>query len=312
MSSNIDDLLARLNIDVIRQHDDEYLCHCPAHLSRTGKEDRNPSWWINAETGMHICFSCGFKGGIGTLIEHTQGISYEEAKKWIDEGDNDLRQRLERALKIEKEQVEQSQPITESMLAAFTDPPKEALNDRGISLAAAKHYEIKWSEQSKSWITVIRDPFTGSLLGWQEKGHGTRYFKNWPTGVQKSKALFGYKQFNDQGLYRMVVVESPLDVARLLSVGVFGGVSTYGAIVSTNQINLIRSAKEVIFALDNDQAGKKASLEMLKACKDMGIEGKFFNYSHTDMKDVGAMSREEIAIGLEGAKHYVRGTGAIA
>lgn len=311
MSSNIDDLLARLNIDVIRQHNYEYLCHCPAHLSRTGKEDRNPSWWINAETGMHICFSCGFKGGLGTLIEHVQGISYEDAKKWIDEGYNDLSKRLDRALRVEKEEVNQSQPITESMLAAFIDPPKEALNDRGISLAAAMYYEIKWSNQSNSWITVIRDSITGNLLGWQEKGHGTRYFKNWPTGVQKSKTLFGYKQFNEQGLYRMVVVESPLDVARLLSVGVVGGVSTYGAIVSTNQINLIRSAKEVVFALDNDQAGKKASLEMLKACNNMGIEGKFFNYSHTDMKDVGAMSREEIKAGIDGAKHYVRGAEAV-
>ncbi len=311
MNSNIEDLLSRLNIDIIRQNNDEYLCHCPAHLSRTGKEDRNPSWWINSETGMHICFSCGFKGGLGTLIEHVQGISHEEAKKWIDEGYNDLNERLERALKVEKEVESQSQPITESMLSAFVDPPQEALKDRGISLAAARHFEIKWSEQSKSWITVIRDPITKVLLGWQEKGHGTRYFKNWPTGVQKSKCLFGYKQFVDQGLYRMIVVESPLDVARLLSVGVFGGVSTYGAIVSTNQINLIRSAKEVVFALDNDEAGRKSSLEMLNLCKTMGIEGKFFSYLHTTMKDVGAMSREEILSGIDAAKHYVRGVKAI-
>jgi DNA primase len=311
MSSNIDDLLSRLDIDIIREHNDEYLCHCPAHLSRTGKEDRNPSWWINSETGMHICFSCGFKGGLGTLIEHVQGINYEEAKKWIDEGYGDLNKRLEKALKVEKEVESQSQPITESMLAAFIDPPQEALKDRGISLAAARHYEIKWSEQSKSWITVIRDPITKALLGWQEKGHGTRYFKNWPTGVQKSKCLFGYKQFVDQGLYRLIVVESPLDVARLLSVGIVGGVSTYGAIVSTNQINLIRSAKEVLFALDNDEAGRKSSLEILNLCKTMGINGKFFNYSHTDMKDVGAMSREEVLTGIEAAKHYVRGAKAI-
>ena len=310
MKSDIEDLLTRLNIDIIRQHDDEYLCHCPAHLSRTGKEDRNPSWWINAETGKHICFSCGFKGGIGTLIEQVQGISQEEAKRWIDEGYSDLNKRLEKALRTEVKE-ETVQPVTESMLSAFVDPPKEALSDRGISLAAAMHYEIKWSEQSKSWITVIRDPIEGKLLGWQEKGHGSRFFKNWPTGVQKSKCLFGYKQFVEQGLYRMVVVESPLDVARLLSVGVFGGVSTYGAIVSAAQINLIRSAKSVLFALDNDEAGRKASLEMLNACKTMGIEGKFFNYSHTDMKDVGAMSQEEIRIGIETAKHYVRGIRAI-
>jgi DNA primase len=311
MNSNIEDLLLRLNIDIVREHNDEYLCHCPAHLARTGKEDRNPSWWINADTGMHICFSCGFKGGLGTLIEQVQGINYEEAKTWINESYNDLNERLTKALKVEKEVETQSQPITESMLSAFVDPPQEVLLDRGISLAAAQYYEIKWSEQSKSWITVIRDPITKSLLGWQEKGHGTRYFKNWPTGVQKSKSLFGYKQFVEQGLDRMIVVESPLDVARLLSVGVFGGASTYGAIVSSYQINLIRFAKEVLFALDNDEAGRKSSLELLNACKSMGIDGKFFNYSHTDMKDIGAMSKDEILIGIDSAKHYVRGVKAI-
>jgi len=39
----------------------------------------------------------------------------------------------------------------------------------------------------------------------------------------------------------------------------------------------------------------------------MGKEAWFFNYSHTDMKDVGAMSKVEIESGLETAKHMVRG-----
>lgn len=306
--SEIEDLLSRLNINIIRENGDEFLCHCPAHFIRTGKEDRNPSWWINNKTGKHICFSCGFKGGLSTLIEHVQGINYEDAKTWITDGYGDLNKRLERALHVEAKKENEIISVTESMLSAFTEPPSEVLIDRGISLAAANYYEIKWSQRTSSWITVMRDPVTETLLGWQEKGHGTRYFKNWPTGIQKSNCLFGYGRFSEN---QMIVLESPLDVARLATVGVGGGVSTYGAIISPNQINLIKSAKEVIFALDNDDAGRKASLDILKVCQTIGINARFFNYKHTNMKDVGAMSKDEILIGLNSAKHYVRGVRAI-
>jgi DNA primase len=105
----------------------------------------------------------------------------------------------------------------------------------------------------------------------------------------------------------MIAVESPLDVVRLASVGITGGVATYGAIVSTAQFNLLRGAERLIFALDNDNAGQSASMTMLELCKEMGKEAWFFNYSHTDMKDVGAMSKVEIESGLETAKHMVRG-----
>jgi DNA primase len=308
MNSDITDLLSRLDIDVIRENGNEYLCHCPAHLERTGKEDRNPSWWINANTGMHICFSCGFKGGLSTLIEQVQGIANEDIKSWISTDFNNLNKKLERALKTEQVDVKDTIPITESMLSAFTDPPAEVLVDRGLSLLAAQHYEVKWSSKTFSWITIMRDPVTSKLVGWQEKGHKTRYFKNWPTGVQKSNCLFGYQQFNTD---RIIVVESPLDVVRLASVGVMGGVSTYGSIISSTQLNLIRSAKEVLFALDNDVAGKKASLDVLNLCQSFNINAKFFNYSHTEMKDIGAMSKEEILNGIDSAKHYVRGARAI-
>jgi hypothetical protein len=38
------------------------------HHIRTGRADNSPSWWINTETGMHICFSCGYKGNLLQLV----------------------------------------------------------------------------------------------------------------------------------------------------------------------------------------------------------------------------------------------------
>lgn len=109
----------------------------------------------------------------------------------------------------------------------------------------------------------------------------------------------------------MIVVESPLDVVRLESVGITGGVSTYGSIISNTQVGLIREADEIVFALDNDESGINSSKKMLDLSIKLGFEAWFFNYAHTEMKDVGGMSRAEILTGLDNAKHSVHGLGAI-
>ena len=146
------------------------------------------------------------------------------------------------------------------------------------------------------------------LLGWQEKGFSRRYFSNYPQGVEKSKTLFGFKQYSGG---QMVVVESPLDVVRLASVGVTGGVSTYGSMISKEQLALIREADEIVFAFDNDDAGRLASKKMLDSSISLGFEAWFFNYNETDMKDVGGMSKSEILTGLSSAKHVVNGEAAL-
>lgn len=80
-----------------------------------------------------------------------------------------------------------------------------------------------------------------------------------------------------------------------------------GALISTAQLNVIRGADRIIFALDNDTAGKSSSMEMFNKCRDMGVDAWFFDYRHTDMKDVGAMSLDEVRSGLENARHIAQG-----
>lgn len=296
--------LDRLGIEVISVRGDEINGHCPAHLERTGKEDRNPSWFINADTGQHICFSCKFKGGLYALISYVEGIEFEKAKEWMGSSGN-LLSRFERVTADKKPVlIDELTNVTESMLAAFVDPPEDALLSRGLTSNAARAYELLWDPREGNWITPIRDPLTERLLGWQEKGYLRRYFNNRPAKIKKSLSLFGYSQYVTGS---MIVVESPLDVVRLASLGITGGVSTYGSAVSTAQFNLIRGAERIVFAMDNDQAGKQSSRELFFMCKEMGVDAWFFDYRHTDMKDVGGMSRSEVESGLKNARHIVKG-----
>ena len=297
------DALDRLGIEIISISGDEIKAHCPAHLERKGKADSNPSWSINADTGVHNCFSCQFRGNLYTLVEYVNGVDLPTATAWVNSGERNLTKAFEKLLRPPVIQ-EQVIPVTESMLSAFVPPPAEALKSRGIRATAAHFYGILWNQQHNSWILPLRDPINNRLVGWQEKWAQERRFNNFPPKVSKSHCLFGYEQCLAED---MIVVESPLDVARLASVGVLGGVATCGSAVSIAQVNLIRSAKRVIIAMDNDAAGIKSSSEILELSTKMGFECWFFNYDNTDMKDIGGMSKEEIMYGLNTARHSIHG-----
>lgn len=306
-------LLRRLNIEPVNVKNSEILALCPGHKELTGREDRNPSWWINADTGQHICFSCGFKGGLWSLIAQRQGfydqigrLDYADAKDWLYESFGTIQ--LDALSEMERPIEKPEFKVSEASLAVFVDPPSNALKSRGLSLAAAQEYGLLWDSNKQNWIIVIREPYSNKLLGWQEKGYSRRYFNNYPPGVEKAQSLFGFSQYSGG---KMIVVESPLDVVRLASLGIAGGVATYGVHISAAQLKLIKEADEIVFALDNDDAGKAASKKLLELTKTSAFEAWFFDYSGTDRKDIGGMSRAEVMQGLQNAKHCVYGEGAL-
>jgi hypothetical protein len=67
MNIDIEKVLLNLGIDYDNKgHEANGLC--PMHEVRTGKADHSPSWWINLESGQHICFSCHYKGNLLQLV----------------------------------------------------------------------------------------------------------------------------------------------------------------------------------------------------------------------------------------------------
>lgn len=314
MSINIKEVLDNLSIEMIRERGDEILCHCPLHVQNLGKEDRNPSFWINQETGANLCFSCGWKGSVFTLVGHVQGffeedgvVDYEQVKQWLANMQEVSVEELGNRLKNMPAYVSLPKPIpmSEARLALFTEPPVWALEKRKLTAEACKKYEVLWDKDK--WIIVIRDPYTDELMGWQEKAEGKRDFKNRPTGIKKSHTLFGYKHMSSE---QIVVVESPLDVVRLESIGVHGAVATFGALVSDTQRKLLGRSVRIVAAFDNpriDDAGRKACENFLTSAKKYGMEVNFFNYNGIDAKDPGDMSVQEITFGIANARDMIFG-----
>ena len=318
MTLDIPALLAKLYVDTVRERGDEILCHCPLHVQNTGKEDSNPSFWINKDTGANLCFSCGWKGSIFSLVGNIREffdedgtVDYDQVKTWLANTNEISVEELSKRLKESKDYVSLPPPLpmSEARLALFIEPPQWALDARGVTAEACRKHQVLWKDKESRWILPLRDPYTLELLGWQEKSQGgqTRVFMNRPAGLKKSTTFFGVQHMIKE---RVIVVESPLDVVKLDSLNIPGSVAALGAMISASQIKLLRRSEVVVAAFDNpflDPSGKKASEQILEIARKFGFELKFFNYRNPDTKDIGDMSEADIKFGLENAKDMIFG-----
>lgn len=307
---NVEKVLISLDVPLTAQRGDEVQGLCPMHKARTGNEDHNPSWWINTVTGVHFCFSCGYKGNVYTLVADVKGMDYFDAKDYVEQDSEmpvDVLLKRIRELPQYIPMQDDEIGMSEARLAVYTDAPDIELKKRFLTRDAVDKYGVLWDKENDAWILPIRDAESFALLGWQEKGARGRFFRNQPVGVKKSKTLFGINAVKENETW--IVVESPLDAVRLSSLGYFG-VATFGAILSEDQAKIMRRASVIYAAFDNDDAGKKACEQMLGFARRYGIELKFFNYSGIDVKDIGDMTPKEVVQGIENAKDRVYGKAA--
>lgn len=306
--------LEALGVDYT-EHGAEANALCPQHLARTGRQDNSPSWWINLSSGMHTCFSCGYKGNLLQLVcdvkefyitswGDAKSYDYQAAKDWLKiSADVSVEQLMEQLQELPNyiKNVPKPLEMSEARLAVFVDPPLDVLNGRNLKESSVNKYGILWDKTKKAWILPMREPHFNKLIGWQEKGTIDRTFFNRPTGLPKSKTLFGV-DVQDEKL--AIVVESPLDCARIDSAGISGAVAICGSSISEDQVKLLRYSEKIVIAFDNpslDKAGLKASKEMLAWGRKYGLNLFFFNYGGTNKKDPGDMTDDEIRWGVDNA-----------
>jgi hypothetical protein len=320
MFIDVEAVLLALGIDAV-DAGTEFRALCPMHRQRTGQEDHSPSWYVNQDTGRHICFSCGYKGNLAQLVcdinefyvqayGKITGYDYEAAQQWIAQVSEvpieklqDIFNSLPNYIKEEIKPLEMS----EARLAVFIDPPQDALDSRKITLEAAQAFGVLWDDKKKNWILPLYEPHFNRLIGWQEKGTVHRTFFNRPTGLKRSKTLFGLANQSEE---QVIVVESPLDCVRLASIGYKSAVAICGSGLSDDQLKLLRASDKVIAAFDNDSAGRKASKEISEWARKYGINLWFFNYGNSDSKDPGDMTEEQIRWGIENAISALYGESA--
>lgn len=332
-------VLRRLQITIANENGDEILALCPGHELRTGKQDNSPSWSINTSSGLHNCFSCGYKGNLLTLIAEQKDLYSESnmldiksAASWVKNNSSLDLNMIQNLLSVSQEIA--TAPIRfvdESELSVYEFPPEWALERRGLNTDKAWKVlldnNVLWDTETSSWILPIyyRDDESSNLIGWQEKGELTRHFRNRPVGVPKGKSLFGiadHKSFVEFNKYNpsksaVVIVESPLDAVRgqaaLRGTTSHMVMATYGATITDEQYKfIISNFEDVVFAMDNpkiDAAGKVSITKAYEKFRKFGLECSFFNYKRVnpEAKDFGDMTDDEIRIGVQSPLHTAFG-----
>ncbi|MEV7902191.1 toprim domain-containing protein [Streptomyces anulatus] len=297
--SDVAGALHRLGVDVLREvtgeDSTELLARCPAHLALTGKADRRPSFSVNSRTGLFHCFSCGYSGPFVQLVEDGLGYARVDAFRWV------ARQGVYRT-QDDQQNAPRKEPedrITEAALALFEPPPARALESRGLTAASCAAMGVLWSPGKGHWILPIRDPLTGELWGWQEKGN--RFFRNYPPGIFKSRTLFGDHSWRGP---TALLLESPLDAVRAHSLGIPGAYATFGAHVSEAQMRLLKArCTTLILGLDNDTAGITSRERIYARWRPRGLPMKYLDYTHTRAKDLGDMDDEAAQAAYASSRH---------
>lgn len=286
-TTDLGDFLLSIGVDV-RKTGQEISARCPVHLSRTGKEDRSPSWSMNADTGLWICYSCGARGTLQGLVRELTGKDDLAVTEMIMNNNVD---------RLQMPEWEKRPEVDHQMYLHYQEVPKKVLASRGISAEAARIYGIRWNAEKHSWIIPIISS-EGELLGWQEKG--TSFVYNHPTGVKKGDTLFGIERFKSQ---TAIIVESPLDVVRFASS--FEGMqclATFGAQITKKQLQLMYGvADKVIVAMDNDEAGINSAKKIFQDMPLLKGGVYWLKYSHTKAKDIGDMTDTEIEEAIIGS-----------
>lgn len=287
-------ILESVGVDVTKVGDREITGRCPVHVRVTGREDHSPSWSINSNTGLWLCFSCGAKGTLSSLLTEIAGDIGVSAQQFLIQ--SSLNTLVDRSKSDKQEATNSSPVVSVNEYYGFSRVSDNRCESRNLDPDAAWKFGIRWNRDEKSWIIPIVSPM-GLLMGWQAKKTG--WVRNRPNGVEKGNTLFGIERFRSPVA---ILVESPLDVVRLATTTVVAqGLASFGAHVTDEQSRLLTHLCDtVIVAMDNDKAGIESSKRLYtKLHPRRGV--RWWNYSGTTAKDIGDMTDEEIVRGFETA-----------
>lgn len=287
---NLESLLGRVGVDITSDRGPELVGYCPKHEERTGYVDHNPSWSINRDSGLHHCWSCGYKGNVIGLVMDLTERNVSAARRMV----RDLDMLV---AGLEPPQDIAAEPPIDLLerFASFTAPPQEKMAERNLEAWACSMYAVRWNQHMQCWVIPWFNR-SGEFIGWQEKGLG--YYRNFPKGMRRGETVFGASSLEGQAF--CLLVESPLDVVRLRQFHL-DAVALGGTTLSSKAQQYLLSIvdKEVILALDNDEAGWSATTSIAHSLRGR-IQTSIFNYLDAPpSSDPGSLSRVSIEEGIQ-------------
>ena len=205
--------------------------------------------YFNTETSQYDCKKCGEKGNLITLKKHFGDTSTPHPSSLY-------RGPIFNDGLVEKCHKDLSENI------------RKYLNDRGLSDNVINKYKLGYGKfYNKNYITI---PIMGE--------NGYSFFKlrqdpkdgdgkiTYPKGAEAT--IFG--SYDED---RQIICEGELDALALISQGINAISSTHGAGTFKEEWvdENLRKPKNIYVCFDNDEAGRKGSLRVLKILENLGL-----------------------------------------
>lgn len=301
-------VLDHYSIKNIREYGTEINFSCPFPEHYRG--DRNPSAYINKESGKWHCFSCFRKGNLVTFISQIEEIPIAVAIRWLRESygggfnHDPLMPLLDKAIQEKRMENEIILPL--GILKSFRvdwNRVKNAENSPKIlsnillrlTPQILQEHDIGY-DQHTNRITFPIFNEDGKLVGIKgraaRRDQKPRYLS---IGDRNGSVFYGFKICKTheyvwgldtaKNYEPKIVVEGEIDAMKMRTIGHKGAVALGGSNPSKSQINsLKRNAETVILMLDPDEAGKKAE-QILAQALTLFLPTKIARLDRTDPAD---------------------------
>lgn len=241
--------------------------------------DQNPSACLNVEKKLYVCYSLGWGGDLFHLIRKMENADTltditplvgsmltgttrdaDEVRKEIDQ------------LFAQPTYTVDLPSYSERVLAPWLVSHPYMRDERGIDQDA--HQVLKLGYDPAINRIIFPHFVEGTLVGWQTRaipnrpGQWPGTVPDWPkykntAGFPKSETLYAL-DLADRSK-PVIVVESPMSVAKAVTLGLTNVVATFGAKVTTHQMELLRDFPRVTVWFDDDPAGRAGERKLVDA-----------------------------------------------
>lgn len=220
--------------------------------------DQSPSASCNLDKKTYVCYSMGYGCDLFHLIEKLEGRDGSPLATMGKFLTGATQEGATFAAELDK--IFTGSVILSSTLPAYDpsvlngfDHPHPYWDQRGITEAARQSLRLGYDpREHRITFPVFYD---GVLVGWQKRVVPGETYPSYPKyrnsfSFPKSTVLYNYdiaRQFS-----QVVVVESPMSVARAVSLGLPNVTATFGAKVSKAQIALLYPFSTVYVWFDDE------------------------------------------------------------
>jgi len=258
----------------MRQKKDELIGACPFH------KETKPSFHVSLNKNAFQCFGCKAKGNILDFVQQKEGVEIREAglliSQWFGIGQGPIatpEAKQEPREDIKGPELAKEEEIINPPLKFVlrVDPEHPYLGERGLTKETIEHFGLGYCARGlmKGRIAIPIHNEKGELIAYAGRWPGDppedegKY--KLPPAFQKHLVLSNlHRAIKEAPEGKLIIVEGFFDCFRVWQAGYKNVVALMGSSLSKEQEELlVNHAKMVALMLDRDDAGQKATQEIL-------------------------------------------------